>query len=349
MFIYRRQIKHSMLRRRFNWNYSGEGIYMITLTLEDRSHPILGNLIIDTPPGTPPEMVQAHIAPTKLRLAAQSYWHHIPEIHPETTILGFQLMGEHLHGIIQVLRKMNISLGNIIAGFKGACTNKYHELYPNAKQIPLFSPGYQDRILFDYGRLPNVLHYLEDNPRRCAIKRLYPNLFKLIRRIPFDGGHFIGIGNHFLLNAPILYQVQASRNISTAEFEAKRQEMLMSITNGAVIVSPCISQGERLLAKHAFEASAPLITLKNKGFSPYFKPSGAFFDACANGRLLMLAPGLWPFVPGKKVMTRNDACILNALCQRICGTSAATINYHGLVPVELELLTDKAIGKNSSP
>ena len=204
MFIYRKQIKHSMLRRCFGWDYCSEGIYMITLTLEDRSHPILGNLVIDTLPSTPPELTRAHIAPTALGLAVQSYWMHIPDFHPETRILGFQLMEEHLHGVIQVLRKMNTPLGSIIAGFKGACSNKYHELYPAAGLAPLFSTGYQDRILFDHGCLPRVLHYLADNPRRAAIKRLFPELFRHIRRIPFYGGHFTGIGNHFLLDAPIL-------------------------------------------------------------------------------------------------------------------------------------------------
>ena len=121
--------------------------------------------------------------------------------------------------------------------------------------------------------------------------------------------------------------------------------MLNAIANGAVIVSPCISQGERYLARCAFEEAAPLVTLKNKGFSPYFKPSGALFDACANGRLLMLAPGLWPYAPGKKDMTRIDACILNELCQRICGNGAATINYRRRVPMDLKTLADRAIGK----
>ena len=318
---------------------------MITLTLEDRSRPILGKLIIDTPPGTQPELVRAHIVPTELGQLVQSYWQRIPEIHPETRILGFQLMGEHLHGVIHILQKMKIPLGRIIAGFKGACTNSYNALYPEEGRRPLFSSGYQDRILFNYGHLPKVLHYLNDNPRRAAIKKLYPELFRVVRDIVFDGGRFIGICNHFLLEAPYFYQVQASRTVSSGELELKRREMSEAIAKGAVVVSPCISQGERLLARYAFDECAPLIALKNKGFSQLYKPSGEMFDACANGRVLLLAPGQWQFVPGKKDMTRVDACILNALCQRICGEDAVPIRYHGLVPLELNALVDKAIGK----
>jgi hypothetical protein len=176
---------------------------------------------------------------------------------------------------------------------------------------------------------------------------------------PWQGpasGHFSAIGNHFLLSRPRLVQVQCSRaffryrmensakygrgrdrkpricrdkdgvpvvELSTPEFEAKLSEALSAARYGAVLVSPCISHGEREMARRAFVAGSSMIILRNKGFSPLYKPEGALFDRCAEGRLLMLAPAAWPYTPGKKQMTRDDACVLNRIAQAIARDGAA--------------------------
>ena len=182
-------------------------------------------------------------------------------------------------------------------------------------------------------------------------------------------GHFAAIGNHFLLSRPRLVQVQCSREFfryrrkyaagpdgrkyaagpkgkpsicrdasgkpiiefSTPEFEAKLNEALSAARNGAVLVSPCISHGEREIARRAFEEGCRVVTLQNKGFSPLYKPGGKLFETCANGNLLMLAPINWPYQPAEKPMTRDDAQTLNRIAQLISGEGAAEINYKGAV------------------
>ena len=109
-----------------------------------------------------------------------------------------------------------------------------------------------------------------------------------------------------------------------------------------MLISPCVSEGERQIAHEAFKAGLPLVTLHNKGFSRLFKPSGRYFDACSQGRLLMLAPAAWPHQPGEKAMTRNDATAMNRLCQWIAGPGAAEINYHGLQPANIDALAQAA-------
>lgn len=78
-----------------------------------------------------------------------------------------------------------------------------------------------------------------------------------------------------------------------------------------------MSEGEREIARRAFAEGLPLVVLRNKGFAPLEKPSGRHFDACAAGRLLMLAPAAWPHVLGEKPMTRRDALALNRLAQAL--------------------------------
>ena len=48
----RRDLVHSMLRRRKGWNYKGPGWYMITLTLADRSQGWLGQLVVGEAPSS---------------------------------------------------------------------------------------------------------------------------------------------------------------------------------------------------------------------------------------------------------------------------------------------------------
>ena len=74
-----------------------------------------------------------------------------------------------------------------------------------------------------------------------------------------------------------------------------------------------------------------MITLQNKGFSPLYKPGGKFFEMCAAGNLLMLAPISWPYVSGEKAMTREQAQVLNCIAQLIADDGAVEIDYKGVV------------------
>ena len=71
-------------------------------------------------------------------------------------------------------------------------------------------------------------------------------------------------------------------------------------------------------------------------------PSGRLFDLCSEGRLLLLAPGGWPFLPGEKKMTREDACVLNRIAQILAGTGAAEINSRGVTPAGVDKLVAEA-------
>ena len=331
-----------MLRRCFHWDYRSPRIYLITLTLADRSFPLLGNVVVNHVPVQSPLDVVAHFEPSRLGRRIQELWRQIPQYCPQITPLYLQLMEEHLHGILQAREYLPKPIGHVIGGFKADCTQAYRKEF-GISNVSLFSPGYQDTILFHEGQLNRMFNYVKDNPRRLAIKRLFPDLFRVMQRIPFAGGHLNGIGNLFLLQAPRFYQIQASRRISREELEEKKQELLQAISARCVIVSPCLSEAEKTLARLAFEQQAPLIVLRNRGFSPYYKPPGRYFDACAAGRLLMLAPPGFGKQPGKHLLTRMEACILNRIAQSICGQDAVPIHYQGLVPAELDRQVTNAL------
>ena len=240
----------------------------------------------------------------------------------------------------------------------------------------LFADGFVDSILFRDGQLESQINYLADNPRRLAVKTLFPELFtvagELAVALPGLGpgalGRFSALGNRFLLRRT-LAQVQVSRRFfgykrvakpggglkiardekgepivefETAEYRARLEELFAAAKHGAALLSPCVSDGERQIAREALKAGWPLVTMANKGFARLQKPTGRFFDACAVGKLLMIAPAAWPYQPGEKPMTRFDATAMNRLCQWIAGPDAAEINYHGMKPDNIDALARQA-------
>ena len=247
-----------------------------------------------------------------------------------------------------------------------------------------WAEGFQDTVLLHEGQLKAMIAYIRDNPRRLAEKRANPALFRRVERIelPLDGGRLTGsfeaLGNRHLLERP-LAQVQCSRRFFTYRREAKRgggmkiartpdgepviesespeyrerlESALAAAGHGAVVLSPCISDGERQIAREAMKRRLPLVALKNMGFAKLEKPAGRYFDACAEGRLLLLAPAAWPYTTQEKPMTRFDATALNRIAQWLAGSSApghfcpgfpVAINYHGMKPANIDELDEKAV------
>jgi hypothetical protein len=153
--------------------------------------------------------------------------------------------------------------------------------------------------------------YIADNPRRLAAKRANPALFTVVADWEvLPGKTCAAIGNRFLLQHPLRRQVQISRRISPAELAAMQEELLYAAAHGAVLVSPCISPGEKAIARAALDAGRPLIVLLTNGFAPHYKPPGRHFDACIAGRLLMLAP--FPYHRQRQPITREQCLELNA-------------------------------------
>jgi len=304
------------------------------------------------------------------------------EFTPEVEVLGVRVMPDHIHWVLKVGRRLPLKkpLGIAIRGFKGAATKLYWahlgfsaEAQPGAAVASglkspgsLFAEGYVDNILFDEQAVANSLAYLNDNPRRLWEKLTHPELFAALRDLPVElggfVGHFAAIGNHNLLKAHSILQVQCSRRlfayardaegrllkdappyVASPEFCESCEVLLEEASHGAVLVSPCISEGEREIARRTFAAGHRVITLSNKGFSPLYKPGGKLFDTCAAGNLLMLAPANWPYVPGEKKMTRIDACVLNRLAQHIAGPGAVEIVYKGVEPESIDRLAEAAV------
>ena len=180
----------------------------------------------------------------------------------------------------------------------------------------LWEPGYNDRLLRQEGQLQRMADYMDDNPRRLLLKRLHPEYFTVLGTLTVAGMTMQAMGNRFLLDNPVKLQVQCSRHLYENEIAERQANFIQAGHEGVVLVSPCISPGESQIATAALNEGIALIVLLLKGFSPTFKPAPRYLQACAEGRLLMLAPFPWQ---NEKITNMRQRCLqLNDMAARIC-------------------------------
>ena len=80
-------------------------------------------------------------------------------------------------------------------------------------EVDIFERGYNDLISKSYDMLPRLTAYLHDNPRRLAIRREHPDLFRIHRKTGVCGLLFTSLGNHFLLDWPERQLVEISSRL----------------------------------------------------------------------------------------------------------------------------------------
>jgi len=322
--------KPSMQRRCVDHDYTQRMMYMVTMTTEGRP-PLFGKVMgrSDAPKGSADA---PRVELTELGQRVSDEWWGIPRYYPEVEILALQMMPDHLHGILFVREQMERDLSRIIRGFKTGCNRAYRELFPAVPSVAtqsrqtkqpedrthglLFSRGFNDKLLLRQGQLQRWLDYLRDNPRRLLMKRERPDLFRVQRGIMIGGQQFSAIGNRFMLQRPVRLQVQCSRRLTDEEIAQKQAWWLSQARSGAVLVSPCISKGEKQVMRAAFTEGLPLIILQENGFTDLAKPGGQRMEACQRGQLLLLAP--WQHHNERTTIRRDQCLALNDMAKMIC-------------------------------
>ena len=181
---------------------------------------------------------------------------------------------------------------------------------------PLFAKGYNDLILRSYDELPTWQNYLRDNPRRLLMKQARPEWLRPFFGLKVGTTTYSSLGNQALLRSPRRIAVRVSRRLDSHQIEMEKARYLDMARQGTVLVSPAISPGEKLVMRAAFDAGLPTIVLLENGFTPLTKPKGEQFDACAQGRLLMLAP--WEHHNEKRAITAYQCQQLNLMAIEIC-------------------------------
>ena len=196
------ETKHNMKRRKPWHNYHRKGTYMLTLVVDGRL-PVLGRLVMPT------QEMSAHVELSALgKTIIEEEVQKIPAFYKTVEVWKLCIMPDHIHMIVRVKEDMpdGKHLGQVVAGFKGGCSRAWWHMKrpcPDEQGVvaavpststtpavsaagesaacpPLFESGYNDQILLEDGQLDNWIHYLDDNPRRLAIKRQHPDYFTTI-------------------------------------------------------------------------------------------------------------------------------------------------------------------------
>lgn len=354
---WRYEIEHSMSRRMKDHDYQSRSIYMITMSVEGRL-PLLGELKWNAADGSDAH-IETTLLGAEVERCWMSIGSYYPEVKPlKVQIMPDHIhgilfvkreMAAHLGRVIngfkvgcnRAYRRMAVMFLEAVPSvqfLEAVPRDQFLEAVPqetgpampqetqpaarrekHPRRGMLFEIGYQDSVLTGRRQLENMFRYVADNPRRLAIKRIMPDMFKVVSSLTVGDRTYAAIGNRWLLDRPVRMQVRCHNNSSPQNLQliARQKEYFLARgEKGGVVVSPCISAGEKEIARAALDAGHPLIVILENGFAPLYKPPGKYFDACAKGLLLMLAP--WPYHMEKRTITRSQCLALNSMAEAIC-------------------------------
>ena len=341
-----RETQHNMKRRKPWHNYYHKGTYMLTMVVEGRK-PVLGRLIMPAADaagieaGKPAGVKTGKTAgaATPAASAAGSYIEltalgrairdeeirKISTIYKTVKVWKLCVMPDHIHMIVRITEDLpeGKHLGHIVAGFKGGCSRAWWRMNMPAADaagssphLPaLFESGYNDQILLEEGQLDNWKHYLDDNPRRLAIKRLCPDFFITLNYADIAEWHCQLVGNKFLLDIPQKVAVIVHNAYSDKDYADLREKWLACGEAGGVLVSAAIATREKEVMREAMDRGYRIILVRENGFPPLYKPSGESFDACSDGRLLQVSP--WQYHMERRCISREQCLMLNRLVEDI--------------------------------
>ena len=306
---WRCELKQSNHRRAYWMDYKDPSIVLLTLVTTDRL-PLLGELRGET------------IIHTELGQKVAEEIERIPTYKGAEAIEVYRyvVMPDHVHILLYIHDRLPKHIGRYIYWFKLKCTDAYLAISnrlvtrrttcehttdsssvlgggsPSKMPYP-FAPEYHDRILKGKNQLSHMVRYIQDNPRRLALKRANKDLFRIRQNQQINTIPCTVLGNIFLIEHPLRQVLQCSRRLTQEQIDNLKADCLREATNGTIFATAAISEGEKQIARAIREANFPLIILLHEGFPTpenphysYYKPQGVYFEACAAGKLLLIEP-----------------------------------------------------------
>lgn len=282
-------------KRAFFHDYCSPGFYLITATTLPGSPRLSEIPEPDANEIRKGEMIIPDNTPLGYKVKEEI--RSIPVYHPEMKILRYVIMPDHIHFVLQVTERLKRMLGCELAGFFGACS-KASSRSQGLTEVKTRFETFHDRVILSHEQLDRAIRYVEDNPRRYIYRKRNPDLFRRHLHLEIAEHEYAAFGNIFLLKEIHLLPVRIHRHWSETEFRTYSEYCRAEIDKGAVPITPAIHPAERAIVQYARDNGGKVIIMKDQGFEERFKPKGADFDLCCDGRLLLLAP--WPEKVGRK-------------------------------------------------
>jgi len=153
------------------YDYSTPGAYFITICT-DFLRILFGNV------------TNTHMQLNALGTNAHNCWDEMPNHYPEVKLEVFQIMPNHMHGILiigepdiaeekprQVFKRH--ALGTILGSYKSAVTNQIHSLSGNEHTV-VWEANYYEHIIRDDESLQRIREYIINNPLKWHLDRYNP-------------------------------------------------------------------------------------------------------------------------------------------------------------------------------
>ena len=202
------------------------------------------------------------------------------------------------------------------------------------RAFPIFTERPYIRPLSRYVQLQTMYDYIRMNPQRLATKKLTPELFWVQDNIEIAGRIYKGVGCAELLQRtqykPVHVHHELVNLANVGNDQPLRKYMndcVVAARNGAVMVSPFISEYEKAVMEVLLKEGLPFIYIADNGFRDYYKPQDSLFDAVARKQVMILSP--WEFDPKMRRVSRSRCVEMNNLAEDICTFSIAPELYSG--------------------
>lgn len=307
----------------YGTSWRGPAVYHVTASCPNHE-PRLGELVIPTDTEGQLLFLEAHANRSDLGFAISRCIENLPAFYPELKIIAQQVMPDHVHLVVQVTAEMKRSIREVMRGWVQGCNREARLL---GLPTPVFSERAFLRPLTRGRQLQAMIDYVHDNPRRAALRKCNPEYFYVKQGVEIEGQRYAAVGNIKLLYAPRIETVHVHKewvwDAEKGNDTALRNYMngcVLAARKGAVSVSPFISPKEAMVREVLIREGHSIIYLRDNGFPPgdIYKPSGALFNLCAAGKLLILAP--WPYDHLRETRTKHldgHITIARAECQAL--------------------------------
>ncbi|MCM1451098.1 MAG: transposase [Clostridium sp.] len=243
----------------------------------------------------------------------------LPKLFPEIRILQYIIMPDHIHLLLEATINLNYHISDAIRTYKQNCSRYYSELLLRKHNFSfsgqVFTDGYHDRILTGSGQLQTLIAYIRDNPRRLFLKQTFPEAFQSHITLQFQDLELSIYGNPLLLECPGKQAVRFSSRFSPEDLARKKMNWNEAIREGSPIISPFIHPTERECLDKAIAQGGKAIIIRENGFPEKWKPEKKHFEACAQGRLLFIAPKAHN--SPRQNLTRDECLRLNHIAERL--------------------------------
>ncbi len=230
-------------------DYSRPGWYFVTLGADYHRH-LFG------------AVEGCEMRPNVLGQLVERCWAEIPQHYGHIVLGAWQVMPNHFHGLVRIVRAGGKGLGEVMNVFKGAVTREWRRRGTNAVAVhsvgsrysekepapaAVWAPNYYDVICFDADELGVREKYIRANPRRWALRDVPQGM---IRQSRYKG-------NTELLQRPgRRWALRVSRRASETDIVALQNKLAAF---DGLVCSTFFSAGERVCLKALQAGKAGII------------------------------------------------------------------------------------------